>query len=1402
MCIFLLFMTFCSNVESPIEIPLNVDSFLPYYQAVPAGNIEDFVDSNTSDVDSSTNIGTHSNFVDQQSAPDSTYDTLTENDTGTPGGSEWLDTNNNDSTWTGWTTIGTAPYLDAQDEPTNYIYTKQPSDQIGWFEFENTAITGTVSVNISIYCMNIAGAGDDSAEVFVDYTGSGAGTSVGVVGQHTSYYYDNISLGLHTQAEVNALRVYLVYSQVDGVDEVHVDHIRIGVNRTATVNYELDREVQWTSASYSEENEFVCIYTGDLDAEDIKVDVWNGTGWENLFADLDPNTWNNVSVSTWLDSVTLTLRFKGGSETSDSSQSLWEIDSTLLHTWTPVYTPTNRQAPVLVNPDDTDNMYAQYREYQITVFVSDQNGFADIGYLEIELWDDANTTEYCAFRYDEDTNTFSEVYDAGTYVALNTGGSTAIRSGDDIDATFNFTIDWDFPDSSDLDVRCYVIDAQAEIDNDWYDSPDVTWDVETRLDYSGTPSIDDGSGTVNRGDLDGLFWFIGTVIYYTSVDDHPSSSAVDVWVSAPEYGTSAGPWSDLTLTSGAFNVTCYADDVVGPDTYTIKVVEAGAGSGGTDLYYTTSVTDTYIADRVQVQSYSVTDNRVDVGTSVNIDFTLYYDSDDTPVTDGTVTLSSILATHQGSGVWRITDSEATVTANTYNTVIYSGGTHGITIVDQNGLSQQVIWDQIIVQTTAADDTRVNVSDNVEIRVTLWLAYDSTPLGLGDSVTLDGTAMTWDSVNSWFDLSVSQASVGLWTYFVNSSTHAGFGITSLDTNSQSVGVVWDQIVVQTTLADDTRVNVGDTVEIRVTLWLAYDTTFLGSGDTVTLAGQAMTWDGGNSWFELTVSQASVGLWIYFVNSSSQAGFGITSLDTNSQSVGVVWDQIVVQTTEADDTRVNVGDNVEVRVTLWLAYDSTFLGSGDTITLAGQAMTWDAGNSRFYLTVSQASVGLWTYYVNSSSDATYGITLLDTNSQAVDVVWDQIVIQTTEADDSRVNVGDTVEIRVTLWLAYDTTFLGSGDTVTLAGQAMTWDVGNSWFELTVSQASVGLWSYFVNSTLEATYGISDFILNSQSVDVIWDQIIVQSTVADDTRVNMGNNVEIRVTLWLAYDSTYLGSGDTVTLAGQVMTWDSVNSWFNLTVSQGSVGRWNYFVNSSSAAAFGITSLDTNSQSVDVIWDQIVVQSTIADDTRVNVGANVEVRVTLWLAYDGTFLGSGDSVTLAGQAMTWDGGNSWFELTVSQASVGRWIYFVNSSTQAGLGISTIDINSQNVGVIWDQIVVQTTVADGTRVNVGANVEVSVTLWLAYDGTFLGSGDTVTLAEQAMTWDSVNSWFNLSVSQASVGLWTYFVNSSTQAGFGITSLDTNGQSVDIRYVLHSGLPMILHFWEVVIRSRLQVKQ
>ena len=68
-------------------------------------------------------------------------------------------------------------------------------------------------------------------------------------------------------------------------------------------------------------------------AESIGVDVWTGSEWQNVIAALS-NGWNNATITSYLSSSTLTIRFKGNSESNDLTQESWNIDSAVIHTWT------------------------------------------------------------------------------------------------------------------------------------------------------------------------------------------------------------------------------------------------------------------------------------------------------------------------------------------------------------------------------------------------------------------------------------------------------------------------------------------------------------------------------------------------------------------------------------------------------------------------------------------------------------------------------------------------------------------------------------------------------------------------------------------------------------------------------------------------------------------------------------------------------------------------------------------------------------------------------------------------------------------------------------------------------------------------------------------------------------
>jgi hypothetical protein len=296
------------------------------------GAVENDVDSNGSDEDGSADIGTETNFsYATGTSLDSNYMNTQEANTGTSGSSEWLDCNTFDSDRTGWEEVGSSPYLGAQDYPSNYTWSTTNNRMERYFYFPSTTLTGTLSVTISIYCNNDDGAGDDKADVYVDYTGSGTGSYVGSVAQHTNWQYDTIDLGSHTVSEVNNLRVYFRYNGEGSADDVRIDHVRIGVNSPASPNYEIDFEYKWTSAAYSSDNEEVCIYVAaHTGSETLSVNYWSGS-WTSL-GTITSTGWNNFTA-TGLTSPTYTIRLVGTTESSDSDQDDWDIDLVTLHTW-------------------------------------------------------------------------------------------------------------------------------------------------------------------------------------------------------------------------------------------------------------------------------------------------------------------------------------------------------------------------------------------------------------------------------------------------------------------------------------------------------------------------------------------------------------------------------------------------------------------------------------------------------------------------------------------------------------------------------------------------------------------------------------------------------------------------------------------------------------------------------------------------------------------------------------------------------------------------------------------------------------------------------------------------------------------------------------------------------------
>jgi len=291
-------------------------------------DIEDAVDNDTSDVDFNSDIGTSSNFTAQKYGPDSVFDTLTEENVQTL--TEILYVDAFSATVTEWSTFGASPYLD--NNVSNYVYENTDKDEIEWFNF--TAPSGGTVDSVYLYVEAYESIQDATEYIKVYFEGVNPSVAdVDPSGMSYSWYSYDVSTWLTTLDDITQCRMQLFFKGKGG-SSIYVR--RAYLNVTYLPIYNLDLEVQWTGVDSSHLHEYLCINGGMMGAENIGVDIWYSSSWNNVLTDLTPG-WNNVSIGSYLDSSTFTIRLKGGTETSDATQDTWQIDTSLLHLWNYTY---------------------------------------------------------------------------------------------------------------------------------------------------------------------------------------------------------------------------------------------------------------------------------------------------------------------------------------------------------------------------------------------------------------------------------------------------------------------------------------------------------------------------------------------------------------------------------------------------------------------------------------------------------------------------------------------------------------------------------------------------------------------------------------------------------------------------------------------------------------------------------------------------------------------------------------------------------------------------------------------------------------------------------------------------------------------------------------------------------
>ncbi|MCK4438905.1 hypothetical protein KAV47_07500, partial [Candidatus Bathyarchaeota archaeon] len=138
-----------------------------------------------------------------------------------------------------------------------------------------------------------------------------------------------------SQYYVDDFQVRFTADTIRWGEHFYIDEVTI-IKEVGISPYEdLDLEIQWTNLVCEQPYGELCIYTGSMSAEDLVVEIWNtsSSSWDIVFSDLTASSWNNASITDWLTSETVTVRYKGADTTGDTVRDQWEIDIALIHVW-------------------------------------------------------------------------------------------------------------------------------------------------------------------------------------------------------------------------------------------------------------------------------------------------------------------------------------------------------------------------------------------------------------------------------------------------------------------------------------------------------------------------------------------------------------------------------------------------------------------------------------------------------------------------------------------------------------------------------------------------------------------------------------------------------------------------------------------------------------------------------------------------------------------------------------------------------------------------------------------------------------------------------------------------------------------------------------------------------------
>ncbi len=350
-----------------------------------------FVTHNSSDVDSSPSKGVHSNFSAQQYGPDSFCDKLSEENTGSgtanyevdlevewigldhgekneelaiyvhegnnthgvegaggyvvigDGSPDWGSPSGTISFWIRWDTVANRPWGQHGEMEMRFFSASLILDWGGTSSLTSStsfvpgqwyflAVTWNEQTdNLQLY------VGDQFTPPMLDAQNNGWVSRVSTVGVVQNNFLASRGGVDPTYGHGDDLRYWSLERNLIEIQSDYDKELK-GSEASLRSYFKLNNDFSDVGADGNDGSAFGnCFLSAAAPfetppSESIRVEVWFEGAWRRVITDLESG-WNNVSISSYLDSSTFTIRLKGAIEAGDVNPDSWSIDAALLHVW-------------------------------------------------------------------------------------------------------------------------------------------------------------------------------------------------------------------------------------------------------------------------------------------------------------------------------------------------------------------------------------------------------------------------------------------------------------------------------------------------------------------------------------------------------------------------------------------------------------------------------------------------------------------------------------------------------------------------------------------------------------------------------------------------------------------------------------------------------------------------------------------------------------------------------------------------------------------------------------------------------------------------------------------------------------------------------------------------------------